>query len=533
MATVGEIERLKKLLDQLLPLSKRDAGDVIAARDWNTVVGALLEVARAVVATDATRAVPTHDHPDQVRLGWLEPRLRALVERGPMDDPVAIGRIGAVERGVGAVDKRLDELVSSLRDVRTSASRLEVSDLGREATITRLNRKVDGLDDAREDVTQVRETLDAVRDDLTSVLRFAAGLGSVTPVALLEGLSAVNDLRERLTTPSGALLDASEFERRLVELSTTLVTEEELAEALDDVRARIPEDVRASLLEAARAAALTQTQQVVDALGEQLTEQIAARLGEVSELATEAAREEAARIADALRGTLRDELTSTLGELIADGDAAVRAELRQAVAEATAAAQSLVDGQVSALRDELPGLVGDEVTRRQPDIVASVQAAIAPALTKFGNRVTKVETDMVALQQAQVATATDLAELRQKTASDLDRLSSELRKQFDKDLTNAVEDLKSSQKALDERLHGEMAVEQRRVDEIFEEIRRQLEEIRRKIGMKDTTPKDTDKPERLEESSVEVAEEPDTPTKHGKAKSKHKSKPKPPSDSAE
>jgi len=373
-----------------------------------------------------------------------------------------------------------------------------------------------------------------VRGDLTSVLRFAAGLGQVTPVALLAGLSAVEDLRARLTTPSGALLDAAEFERRLVELSTTLVTEEELADALDDVRARIPEDVRASLLEAARSAALTQTQQVVDALGEQLTEQITARLGEVSDVATAAAREEAARVADALRGVLRDELTETLGALIADGDAGVRAELRRAVAEATAAAQSLVDERVTALRDELPTLVGTEVEQRQPEIVASVQAAIAPTLSKFGNRVTKVEADTAALQQAQVATATDLAELRQTTAADLDRLSSDLRKQFDKDLRNAVAGLKASQDALDERLHGEMAVEQRRVDEIFEEIHRQLEEIRRKIGMKDTV-KTEPAQEKEETPSVEVTDEPTAeavhpPTKHGKSKSKHK--PKNPPESA-
>ncbi|HYQ68292.1 hypothetical protein [Actinophytocola sp.] len=505
MATVNEIERLRQLVERLLPISRRDAGDVIAARDWNTVVGALLEVARAVVDGGSTHAVEPHDHPDQVRMGWLEPRLRALIERGPMDDPVALGRIGAVERGIGAVDKRLDELVSSLRDVRTATTRLETQDLGRDATITRLGRKMDGLGDARDDVTSVRETLDSLRGDLTSLLTFSAGLEGLTPADLLDHLQAIDELRARLTTPTGALLDAAEFERRLVELSTTLVTEEELSEALAGVRTQIPEDVYAQLLDAVRRIALEQTQEIVGPLTEQLDQRITSRLKGVQTAAVRAATEEAARVADGLRGPLRDEVTEALRSEIATGDDMVREAVGTQLAQAIAGVRGELDDRVKGVRNELPDLVGKEVDQRRPDIVAAATAAVTPALTSLGTRMTAAEADAASLRSTVVTTSTDLATFKQQTSANFDKLASDLRKVFTRDLNEAVAELQASQDALAERFSGEMAAERARVD-------KELEAIRRLIGKKDEKVAPTeedpapDKPRTKEARSVEAAE---------------------------
>src|SRR5258708_31522869 len=110
MTSVADSERLKALVDRPLPLSSRARGQVIAADDWNAVVGALLEVARAVVQEGTDSTVPEHTHPDQVALGWLDPRLRTLIERGPLSDPTSTSRVTAVERQAGLLGRQLDDV---------------------------------------------------------------------------------------------------------------------------------------------------------------------------------------------------------------------------------------------------------------------------------------------------------------------------------------------------------------------------------------------------------------------------------------
>ena len=93
MPTVAQLDRLKALVDRLTPLTQIQRGELIRAQDWNDVVGMLLEVARAVLAEDAAeQTVPPHEHPDQVKSSWLDPSLRAIMERGPLSDPAQNAR---------------------------------------------------------------------------------------------------------------------------------------------------------------------------------------------------------------------------------------------------------------------------------------------------------------------------------------------------------------------------------------------------------------------------------------------------------
>lgn len=236
MATVAELERITALVEQLLPLRARRRGELIDADDWNTVVGALLEVARAVVA-DSDQGVATHGHADQVSAGWLEPTLRARIEKGPLADPASVARVAKVERDLAALRRRLDGVGGDVKLVRAAADRLEASDLARESSLTRVVRKVDGLGDARDDVSDVRQTLGTLQGDLERVSAFARDLddddgSTVTVGALLERIGTLEGLRERLTSPDGTELNATSLELRLAELENTLVTEEELDEAL-------------------------------------------------------------------------------------------------------------------------------------------------------------------------------------------------------------------------------------------------------------------------------------------------------------
>lgn len=466
MATVAEIERLTALVERLVPLAAKGQGQLIAAQDWNTVVGALLEVARAVVGSGEAEAVTAHEHPDQVRLGWLEPQVRALIERGPLDDPVAVRRIGAVERGVASAQERLDALAADLRTVRGATGRVEVADLSREATLSRLARKVDGIGDAREDVTTLRRTLDTLRGDVTSVATFAEGFRGVEPAAVVAGLRQVEDLRTRLTTPTGALLDAAEVERRLTELRTTLVTEEELTEAISGVRVRVPDDLRATLLEQSRAAAREQSETSTGALAERLNGQIASRLAEVETVATRAAAAAAEQVGTALRTQLADSLRADLEPRITAGDDRLRTELRESLARTQTSIGTVVEERVRALQGTLEASVVEGIRRLQPEITASVTESVAGSLREISGRIGTVESRIGDLRATITANATEVAALRQSLAAEIERTTRDLRVTLDTQLRETVGRLTTAQNELRETLRGEIAVERQRVDRV-------------------------------------------------------------------
>ena len=57
MPTVADLERLNALTTRLNPLGDAAQGEIIRAEDWNTLVEALMQVARVVLAEDR-QAVP-------------------------------------------------------------------------------------------------------------------------------------------------------------------------------------------------------------------------------------------------------------------------------------------------------------------------------------------------------------------------------------------------------------------------------------------------------------------------------------------
>jgi hypothetical protein len=95
---------------------------------------------------------------------------------------------------------------------------------------------VESAGDARQDVLTLRQSLEVIRGDVRRAVEVGEQLeveGQPLDVhALVARVVELEQLRERLRLPSGALLDAAALELRLTELTTTLVTEEELDEAI-------------------------------------------------------------------------------------------------------------------------------------------------------------------------------------------------------------------------------------------------------------------------------------------------------------
>ncbi len=470
MATIAEIERIAALVEQLLPLRSRRRGELIDADDWNTVVGALLEVARAVVS-NTQDGVPTHSHPDQVGPAWLDPTLRARIEKGPLADPASVARVAKVERDLDGLRGSLDGVRTDVTGVRSAADRLEAADLARTSSLTRVVRQVDGLGDARDDVSEVRDTLGTIQADLDRVSGFARDLvvdGQAVSVGELVGrISQLEGLRERLTSPDGTELNATSFALRLAALENTLVTEEELTDALAGHGSpTLPGDLRDQLLADARTAAREQAEATTQGLEDRLTGDIATRLDEVEQSATRAAADRAEELTEQRAAELRDELSST----VTAGDDAVRATLDEALSGLAGSLREELDAQLAEVSGVLETRTDRRLAEATDELKGSVDAALGElrgGLEPLADRVDGAQRDA----EKAIAAAGDVDRR-------LDAVARELGGAIEQGIRTEVDAVRAELLAADKevtgRLRAELAVERQRVDSEFAAIRGQL-----------------------------------------------------------
>ncbi len=62
MPTVADLERLNALTTRLVPLGGAAQGEVIKAEDWNTLVGAIVEIGRVVLGEEREIVPAPHEH---------------------------------------------------------------------------------------------------------------------------------------------------------------------------------------------------------------------------------------------------------------------------------------------------------------------------------------------------------------------------------------------------------------------------------------------------------------------------------------
>lgn len=377
MATVSDLERLQALVERLGPLAGKVRGELIAADDWNTLVGALIEVGRATVATGLAD-VPEHEHPDQVSIGWLDPRLRQIVTGGGLKDPALDTALIKLRRDVGLLDARLSRVGEDLASTRTRVETVATNDVTRSATLDRLNRKVLGAADDRGDVADLRTTLRTLQVEVGR----AVEVGSLLEVegrpvdvpGLVQRVGDIEQLRERLTRPDGSLLDASGLEVRLTELQSALVTQDQLTEAIDEVRGGGgggPLDVD-QLLDAAREAARAEAGSAVATLGTDLRSQVQQRFAEIGPVVDAAVQRETAALVEQVLATTRGELAESLRGLDAQLRESVSAELERRLELAEERTRETFER----LEQSIPAQVGRAVEEQVANALGEVRERI-------------------------------------------------------------------------------------------------------------------------------------------------------------
>lgn len=236
MPTVVELERLRALVERLLPLASVQRGDVIRADNWNLVVESLIEMARTLTALQTDQDVPSHEHISEVSLDWLDAELRQLIERGPLNDPIATSRVLKIEQRATELSDSLASVGRTLGGLRERLDETITRDLVREHSMVKVTQKVDGIADGREDVLALRRTLDSIRKDTASVLELRENLlidgRPISMKTFNERMKALEEMRDRLRLPNGQVLDGVLFEQRLQTVENRFVPRDELDDIL-------------------------------------------------------------------------------------------------------------------------------------------------------------------------------------------------------------------------------------------------------------------------------------------------------------
>ena len=375
MTTVADLARLENLVNRLTPLTGKVRGELIEAGDWNQLTGALLDLAKISLGEGSSDAVPVHEHQDQVDVGWLTPKLRSLITEGGLRDPAAQAELTRIDRQLVRLMDTIESLTQRLDKIQGDVKTVETRDITRQADLTRFSRRLDGSFDAREDVATLRTTLRTLETDVRSAVDLSRWLQDETGQDIdfnqLAGrLRETEALREALTTPAGNLLDAAEYERRLEELRASLVTEEELDEALGGIRVSVETDLRDVVLEETRAITRATLEQSLAGVRAELTSSIDQRLSGLDALID-------ARLVPATQDLRADILTAARAERVAELDGAlgglretVVLEREERLTQLTQQFDTQLAGQRQVISAELDATISDRLLSATTDLTS-------------------------------------------------------------------------------------------------------------------------------------------------------------------
>lgn len=239
MATSAELERLKALLTRLMPLTQTERGELIRADDWNTIVSTLIEIGRAVYAEVQSQEVPEHTHIDEVSIGWLDSALSNLVNGGSLNDPIQQSKLNAQERKISQLDRKMGDLKNEIQGVLGIVDRVATRDLIREKTFHGLDQRVDGLHDARNEVNELRQTLQGINKQITIVQTIGDHLrdasGEIIKISeLRDQVIELSTIREQLKDANGQFITGLSIDKKIAGALNNIITKEQLTDSLDN-----------------------------------------------------------------------------------------------------------------------------------------------------------------------------------------------------------------------------------------------------------------------------------------------------------
>ncbi len=447
MPTIAKLERLEALVGRLEPLAEKNRGELIEAPHWNALVDSVIEVARSVLAEDKTEVVPEHEHSDQVGLGWLDSKLRGLVLEGGLTDPGEESRLSKLARDMKGISNQLEELELSIGQLKSDLNGISTRDLLRESDMTNVSRKIDGISDARDEVATLRKTLRTLETDVKQAVEFGQTVtrdGELINVAELSTrVEKVEELRAELTTGQGTLFSANEFERRLVELQNTLVTEEELNKVLETVRKQVGDDLRSSVSEETREIASKATGDALTPMRNELLEQINTRFDSMDTTIDTRVADSASDLSANLGNTLRKETDAEIARQVG----ALKGELTGESQTRFDDFSGKFDETFSTFRNEMDSKIADDIKTQMAAPLKDMEGRLRESESRAADLAGKTDENLASIE----ANATRIEKTRLEllaadttARNNVSRQMEALEATIDKNLSSRTEELRQT-----------------------------------------------------------------------------------------
>jgi hypothetical protein len=413
MPTAQDLDTLRALLAQLQTVSSFQPGDLIRAADWNTLAGAVSQLAQTVLAAESAATVPPHQHLDQVDLTWFTQQVNDLIQRGPLADPAAQNRLTALEQTQGRLQSNLDTTTSTLSDLRSRVSDVATNDLVRQTAITNVQRTLSNVADPGPAIAAMRASLDSVQGSLATVQQAAASLvvnGEPMDIGALAGrLASLEQFRDGLKSANGQLLDGITLDQRFSQIQAAAVTQDQLTQAFKDHPPEIPAD-QVNELETRLGTTLhDQVNTQLQTFQTQVQSSLDTRFASVGDLVS-------SRINDAVPG-LTQTLTTNLNASIAAAQKAATdaasASAQAAIAAREQAIRTDLGAQISSLNAGLISVINAQVTKQVGTSLQAVQGSLTSATHKLDALTATVAQQGTTLQDH----ATQLAAVPQTLAN--------------------------------------------------------------------------------------------------------------------
>jgi predicted nucleic acid-binding Zn-ribbon protein len=428
MPTAAESDRIRSVVATLQSLGNAQRGDLITAQRWNDLVSVVTSLAQMMLAAQQNEFVPPHEHPDQVKLSWLDPALRAMVEKGP-SDPV---KVVDFDHRVRLLESDLATVRTATTDARDRLAEISTRELVRDANISEVRRVVETIDSRKDAVAELRQTFDSIHGKVDAAIeagsRFVIAGKPVDMDELDRRVKAVEDLRTSVQT------NVTGFETRITDLQKNTVTQAQLKEAIGKQTADVsPEQIK-TLQSNVSTAIRTEFNATFETLGGKIGQQVDQKLATLDATVVQRIDDRLpAAIAPALAG-VQAQITLTAEQL--------RGESKTVSAQAAAA--------VAAAKQELSG------------VIATVQSSLTSVKKDVDSTLPRV-TD---LQTAVVTAQKDAASALQKTTAQAADIQA-VKARAEQVALQSTDAIRKTEKTLLDELDRRVVVTKTAVDERF------------------------------------------------------------------
>lgn len=391
MRTAAETDRLRSVVASLQALGNAQRGDLITAQRWNELVSVVTSLAQMMLAAQESELVPPHEHPDQVKLSWLDPALRAMVEKGPSDPNRQI----EVDHRVRLLEGEMATVRTAANDARDRLAEISTRELVRDANISEVRRVVETIDRRKDAVAELRQTFESIHGKVDKAIEASAHLviggEPVDMEKLDQRVKAVEELRTSVQT------SVTGFETRITDLQKNTVTQAQLNEAVGKQTAEVsPEQIR-TLQSNVSTAIRKEFNATFETLSGQIGRQVDDKLVAVDAKLVQ-------QIDDRLPGAIGPALQGVTAQIATTAEQ-LRGEAKLAstqAAAAVAAAKQELNGSITIVQTSLTG-VRKDVDLTLPR-VTELQTAVTSAQKDASSALLKTTVQAAEIQAAKART---------------------------------------------------------------------------------------------------------------------------------